>query len=211
MSRKTHHQSEHGDDDTRNESAQGEPDAGGAPAAEAPAGGKDPAALAAERDDLLARLQRVSADYLNYQKRVQKEIAEAREFANAELIKSLLVVLDDMERAMRAAEENHAEDDPLLAGMRLVYDKALDVLARYGLHPIEADGQPFDPTRHEAIMQEPSYLHETPTVLRQFQRGYELRGRVIRPARVAVSSPPELPAEQPRPEESSPWSENEED
>ncbi|HUS48355.1 MAG TPA: nucleotide exchange factor GrpE, partial [Phycisphaerae bacterium] len=81
-------------------------------------------AVKAERDDLLSRLQRVSADYLNYQKRVQKDVARAREFANEELIKALLGVLDDMERALAAARENHARDDPLLAGMQLVHDKA---------------------------------------------------------------------------------------
>ena len=69
-------------------------------------------ALRAERDNLLERLQRVSADYVNYQKRVQRDITEAREFANAELVKSLLPVLDDMERALASARENHGEDDP---------------------------------------------------------------------------------------------------
>ncbi len=164
--------------------------------AQAPAG----ADAAPQREELLGRLQRVSADYLNYQKRMQREMADAREFANAGLIKDLLGVLDDMERALVAAE-NHAEasggrgasaepDSLLLAGMRLVYDKALEVLARYGLKRIEAEGKPFDPTRHEAMMQEPSESHEAPTVLRELQRGYELKGRVIRPARVVVSAAP---------------------
>jgi len=154
---------------------------------------------AGEPNELLGRLQRVSADYLNYQKRMQREMADAREFANAGLIKDLLGVLDDMERALAAAE-NHAEapagrtssaepNNLLLAGMRLVYDKAQEVLARYGLQRIEAEGKPFDPTRHEAMMQQPSESHEVPTVLRELQRGYELKGRVIRPARVVVSGP----------------------
>jgi len=92
-----------------------------------------PEDLQAQRDDLMARLQRVSADYLNYQKRVQRDISEARDFANADLIGELLAMLDDMERALQAARANHGEDDPLLTGMQLVYDKALDVLARHGL------------------------------------------------------------------------------
>ena len=144
---------------------------------------------AAERDDLLARLQRVSADFLNYQKRVQRDISEARQFANAELIRELLGVLDDMERALEAARANHSEDDPLLSGMQLVYGKALEVLGRFGVQRIQAEGQPFDPTRHEAMMQQPSAEHETPTVLGELQRGYELKGRVLRPARVIVSAP----------------------
>lgn len=157
--------------------------------------------LSAERDDLLERLQRVSADYLNYQKRVQKEIAEAREFANADLIKDLLGVLDDMERALEAAEENHAADDPLLAGMHLVYNKALEVLGRYGLTRIPAEGEPFDPICHEAMLQQPSEAHDTPTVLQELQRGYELKGRVIRPARVVVSGPAEAPRGEQEPPE----------
>jgi molecular chaperone GrpE len=165
------------------------------PATEPPAGDagqaqpETPEAVKAERDDLLARLQRVSADYLNYQKRVQREMTEGREFANTNLIRDLLAVLDDMERAMEAARENHA-DDPLLAGMQLVYEKALEVLGRYGLKRIDAEGEPFDPTCHEAMMQQPSEEHETPTVLQELQSGYELKGRVIRPARVVVSGPP---------------------
>jgi len=147
------------------------------------------AALRAERDDLLARLQRLSAEYLNYQKRVRREMAEARQFANADLMKDLLAVLDDMERAMQAAEANHASDDPLLKGMHLVYDKAMEALARHGLRRIEARDRPFDPTCHEAMMQRPSDQHEAPTVVEELQRGYELKGRVLRPARVVVAMP----------------------
>jgi len=150
----------------------------------------DEGSVAAERDDLLARLQRLSADYLNYQKRQQREIAEARGFANAELAKDLLAVLDDMERGMAAAEANHDADDPLLAGMHLVYDKALEALARHGVSPIAAaEGEPFDPLRHEAMMQQPTGGDAGPTVARELQRGYEIRGRVLRPARVIVAVP----------------------
>jgi len=152
----------------------------------------DAKARQGERDDLLARLQRVSADYLNYQKRQQRIITEARDFATADLVRELLAVLDDMERAMAAAQANHDADDPLLAGMKLVYDKALEVLTRHGLRQIDAIGEPFDPQRHEAMMQEPSDAHQEPTVLRQLQRGYELKGRVLRPARVVVSGPPPI-------------------
>ena len=148
-------------------------------------------AVQAERDDLLARLQRVSADYLNYQKRVQRDIAQAHQFANEELIKALLSVLDDMERALAAARENHADDDPLLSGMQLVHDKALETLGGFGLRAIEAVGRPFDPDRHSAMMQEPSRQHPPMTVLRELQRGYALRGRTIRPSAVVVSKAPD--------------------
>lgn len=140
--------------------------------------------LADERGDLLGRLQRLSADYLNYQKRAGREIADAREFANTEIAKDFLAVLDDMERAL----DHAAEDDPLSEGMQLVHDKALEILGRHGLKPIIAQGEPFDPQRHEAMMTEPSGGYDTPTVLKELQRGYEFRGRVLRPTRVIISS-----------------------
>lgn len=144
-----------------------------------------------ERDDLLARLQRLGADYQNYQKRVQKDIANAREFANESLLKDLLSVLDDMDRALAAARENHASDGPLLAGMQMVHDNLLAVLARYGLTPIEAAGLPFDPEKHAALMQQPTDEVPPMTVLQEVQKGYSLKGRTVRPASVIVAKPAE--------------------
>lgn len=142
-------------------------------------------------EDLRARLQRLAADYQNYKKRAAKEKAQAREFANEDLLKQLLPVIDDMERALAAARENHGEDDPFLAGMQLVHDKTLEVLARFGLTTIEAVGKPFDPDRHSALMQEASETVEPMTVLREVQTGYDLKGRTLRPTGVVVSKAPE--------------------
>ena len=147
--------------------------------------------LQEEKPDLLDRLKRLGADYQNYQKRAQRDMAQAREFANEELIKSLLSVLDDMERALAAARENHADDDPLLSGMQLVHDKALETLGGFGLRAIEAVGRPFDPDRHSAMMQETSRQHPPMTVLRELQRGYALRDRTIRPSAVVGSKAPD--------------------
>lgn len=144
-------------------------------------------AVTAERDNLMSRLQRVSADYLNYQKRVQRDIVQAREFANEELIKSLLHVLDDMDRALEHARLNSPANDPLLVGMELVYTKALDTLGRFGLKTMQAQGQPFDPEQHSALMQQPSNEVPPQTVLKELQKGYTLKGRTIRPAHVIVS------------------------
>jgi len=155
---------------------------------QAPARKEELAVLRAERDDLMGRLQRVSADYLNYQKRVRRDITETREFANTELIRNLLGMLDDMERALEAAGVNHAEDDPLLTGMQLVHDKAMETLGKFGLTVIEAVDKPFDPDNHSAMMQEPSDVHPPQTVLRELQKGYQLKGRTIRPAAVVVST-----------------------
>jgi molecular chaperone GrpE len=151
--------------------------------------------LQADRDDLFARLQRTAADYANYQKRVQREMVETRDFANTKLITQLLSVLDDMERAMAAAEESKP-DDPLLVGMQIVHDKALEVLGGFGLEIIEAHGQPFDPESHSAMLQQPSDDHPPHTILQVLQRGYKLKGRTIRPTAVVVSTDPE-PADAP--------------
>ena len=143
-----------------------------------------------ERDELLARLQRLAADYQNYQKRSQKEVSQAREFANENLIKQLLPVLDDMERAMQAAQENAKEDDPLLVGMKLVHDNMLSVLGKFGVEQIEAANQQFNPEMHSAMMQQETAEVEPMTVLQDVQKGYQLKGRTIRPAAVIVAKAP---------------------
>ena len=150
-----------------------------------------PEDLIAERDDLLARLQRVSADYLNYQKRARRDMAEAREFANEALMKSLLGVLDDMERALDAARENHGEDDALFRGMQMVHDKAVETLGQFGLSVIEAAGESFDPAKHAAVMQRPSEEHPPHTVLEELQKGYTFKGRTVRPSSVVVAGQPD--------------------
>lgn len=185
MSRKSRHKEPSG----ASEQTPAKPSGPEHPAAAEPQ--NEPDALRCERDDLLGRLQRLSADYLNYQKRVQRDVAEAREYGNAELIKSLLDVLDDMQRALEAARSNHDEDDPLLQGMQLVYDKAMETLGRYGLTVIKAEGECFDPTRHNALMQEASCEYPPGTVLRELQKGFQLKGRTIRPAAVVVTKAPQ--------------------
>jgi molecular chaperone GrpE len=165
------------------------PDRPGPPEpAEAPGGELE--SLRRERDDLMGRLQRLAADYQNYQKRSAKEQQQARQFANEGLMKELLGVLDDMERALEAARENHPPEDPLLVGTEMVHGKFLAALKHCGLEPIDAEGQPFDPQRHSAMMQEPTDQAEPMTVLRVLQRGYELKGRTLRPAAVVVAQAP---------------------
>jgi molecular chaperone GrpE len=146
--------------------------------------------VAADRDEIYARLQRVTADFQNFQKRMQKERAQERQFANEGLMKSLLPVVDDMERGLETARENHPADDPLLVGMQLVHDKLMQTLEQFGLTAIEAEGKPFDPERHSAMMQQPTDEAEPMTVLRVLQRGYELKGRTLRPAGVVVAQAP---------------------
>ena len=155
-----------------------------------------PMTVEQERDDLHGRLQRLAADYQNFQKRTSREIQQAREFANEQLIKSLLSVLDDMTRALDAARDNHGEEDPLFKGMQLVHDKASEILGNFGLTLIEANpGQAFDPDKHSAMMQQPTADQEHMTILAQVQQGYQLKNRTIRPAGVVVAVKPEEPTE----------------
>ena len=160
-----------------------------------PAAAAEPAdeltALTAERDDLMARLQRVSADFVNYQRRSQQSLDQTREFATDGLIRDMLAVVDNMERGLEAAGSNHADDDPLLTGMQLVHDSLMGVLGRYGLSRIDAVGLPFDPDLHSAMMHQPTDKHPPMTVIQEVQVGYRLKGRTLRPAGVVVAKKPE--------------------
>jgi molecular chaperone GrpE len=151
--------------------------------------------LEKEREDLLERLQRVSADYMNYQKRSQREREEQATFAKADVLRAMLPVLDDMERTLDAARENHGEDDPFYQGIEMVHKHMLDALARFGCQPIVATGQPFNPDLHAAMMQQPTADAEPNTVLQEVQRGYTLGDKTIRPAGVVVAVAMPEPAE----------------
>ena len=156
----------------------------------ADAGGEDEDVAAAELDALRAQadeyrehLQRLQAEFDNYRKRVLKEQTDAVERAAAPAILRLLEVLDDFELALMAATEK-PDFDRFLHGVELVYAKLADTLKAEGLERIEAEGKPFDPQRHEALMQTGDGEHlSVADVLRP---GYTLRGRVLRPAGVRV-------------------------
>jgi len=145
------------------------------------------AALQTERDDLLGRLQRVSADYANYQKRVSRDVEQAREFANESLLKALLPMFDDMERALSAAKDHPDDTASLVKGLQMVHANALTMAAAFGLATIDAAGKPFDPSLHAALLQQPSTTVPPQTVLDVVQKGYTLKGRLLRPAQVIVS------------------------
>jgi molecular chaperone GrpE len=143
---------------------------------------------AIERDEFLNLLQRTRADYANYQKRVQKENESTRRFACQPLVADLLPGLDNLERALSAAESS-ANPTGLLDGVRMVHQQLLDALARHGVRAIEALNKPFDPDFHEALMEQPDADRPAHTVIQELQKGYSLHDRVIRPARVIVSKP----------------------
>jgi molecular chaperone GrpE len=137
-----------------------------------------------EIDEYRAHLQRLQAEFDNYRKRVLREQTAAVEMAAEPVMRRLLEVLDDFELALLHAGED-AESERLLKGVELVYAKLLDALQAEGLQRMDAEGQPFDPSLHEALMQTGEGQGE-PYVAEVFRPGYTLRGRVIRPAGVRV-------------------------
>jgi molecular chaperone GrpE len=138
----------------------------------------------AEVEEYRAHLQRLQAEFDNYRKRVLREQTTAVEMAAEPVMRRLLEVLDDFELAVLHASED-VDPDRLLKGVELVYAKLIDALRAEGLERIEAEGEPFDPAMHEALMQTGEGEGE-PRVAEVFRPGYALRGRVIRPAGVRV-------------------------
>jgi molecular chaperone GrpE len=138
----------------------------------------------AQRDEYLRDLQRLAADFDNFRKRTAREQAAQAQRAHERLVQELLPVLDDLERALDAAEEH--DEDKLVDGVRLVQQALRQALEREGLAEIEADGK-FDPHVHEALLAQPAEDAEQGDVLQVLQRGYRLGDRVLRPARVIVA------------------------
>lgn len=140
-----------------------------------------------EAKDMFDRLARVSADFDNFKKRQTKEKAEAIKFANESVIKEILPVLDNLLRALAAAG---ADGGSLLDGVKLVAKQLEDVLGKFGVVGFDALGQPFDPARHEAVGSRPDAETPAQYVCEEYQRGYLLHDRLLRPAVVVVSQGP---------------------
>ena len=136
-----------------------------------------------ERDDYLGDLQRVAAEFENYRKRVARDQQSLAARAHERLVKELLPVLDDLERALEAATEH--QEAKLEDGVRLVHRELQEALAKEGLSEIETNGR-FDPHVHEALLSQPSDK-EDGAIVDVLQKGYRLGDRVLRPARVVVS------------------------
>ncbi len=166
--------------------------------------------LQKEKDELFEKLQRVSADYANFQKRVPKQIADTIAYEKEKIIKTLLPSLDNFEHTLQNAACAD-EPDVLVKGIRIIYDQMLDILKSHGVEQIKALGEKFDPALHEAMMQQSEPGHEENIVLEEFQKGYKLNTRVIRPSKVIVNKlPSEKNTSQPlsSPEQSQPLPES---
>ena len=154
------------------------------PEPEAPAPEDPLAAVTAERDEYLDLVQRVQADFENYRKRSVRAQERLVAHAHERLVRELLPVLDDLERALEAAERH--EEAQLVEGVKLVEKSLRASLAKEGLAEIDTDG-PFDPHVHEALLTQPSDASASGSILEVVQRGYRFGDRVVRPARVIVA------------------------
>ncbi len=133
------------------------------------------------------RLLRVSAEFENYKKRASREMEEFRKFSNQSLIKEMLSVVDNLELAMKSTNGHKTIDKGLLDGLEMTHKKILKVFEKFNVKPISAKGQPFDPTFHEAVMQEETDEYPGNTVINELQKGYLIHDRLLRPSMVVVA------------------------
>jgi len=155
----------------------------------------------AARDESHNRWLRCRAEVENVQKRAYREMLELRQFQVLPLVRDLLPVLDNLHRALAAAESSQSVED-LVQGMQMVLQQFQGIIAGHSVSPIEAVGETFDPNVHEAIQQRPSADHPPNIILDEVEQGFRMHDRVIRPSKVIVSSqPPAAADETSQPEE----------
>jgi molecular chaperone GrpE len=145
-----------------------------------------------ERDQYIALLKSTRAELENDLKRARKSFEEDKRYAHQAFALGVLQVLDNLERAMAEAKRAN-EKGPLVQGVSMTEAQMRDLLRRHGVTPIEALGKPFDPSLHQALLQQPSAEHPPFTVIGVLEQGYMIHERVLRPANVAVSVAPEKP------------------
>ncbi len=150
------------------------------------------AAAEAERDEAKNRHLRTAADLENFRKRTAREREDMRKYGIDKVVLELLPVIDNLDRALEHAEKSESGISSIIDGVRMVYRQFVTSLEKHGVASFDARGEAFDPTKHEAIQQIESAEHESNTVLEQYQKGYFLHDRLIRPALVAVSKKVEI-------------------
>jgi molecular chaperone GrpE len=143
--------------------------------------------LRSERDQLFERLARATAEYKNSQKRVEAEFDSRIQYANSSLIKAILPTIDNFERAL-SQDATKVDAASILKGMQIMHDQLMVVLKAQKVEEVAPKpGEHFDPTKHEAVMQQPTDQYTEPTVTQLLEKGYIMNGRTIRTAKVAVS------------------------
>ncbi len=146
--------------------------------------------LQKEKDELFARLQRLSADYANFQKRAPKHVADTIAYEKERIIRTLLPALDNFDHTFQNAQVAESIET-FVKGVRIIYDQIIDILKSHGVEQINALGKKFDPSQHEAVLQKAELQQPDGAVLKELQKGYKLNGRVIRASRVVVNKLPE--------------------
>ncbi len=142
-----------------------------------------------EAKETYDRLLRVSADFENYKKRSARELEDFRKYANQTLLKEMLSVVDNLELAINSSNHRKKADKNLMEGLNLTLNEILRVFEKFDVKPIEAQGQKFDPAFHEAVMREETDDFPENTVVSEFQKGYLIHDRLLRPAMVVVAAP----------------------
>jgi molecular chaperone GrpE len=142
--------------------------------------------LAVEKADLQDRLVRARAEFENARKRVERERSDYLQFAAMDLVRDILPVLDDFERALKV----ETADREYARGVELIYQRLYESLKKLGLEPIETEGRKFDPNLHQAVERVEAEDAEDQAILGEFQRGYNFRGKLLRPAMVRVAVRP---------------------
>ncbi|NNK84815.1 MAG: nucleotide exchange factor GrpE [Desulfobacterales bacterium] len=141
-----------------------------------------------ETRETYERFLRISAEFENYKKRSAREMDDFRKFANQSLIKEMLAVVDNLERALTSSNGNSSVDKCMTDGVNLTLREILKVFEKFNVKPIESIGQPFDPNFHQAMMQEETDDYPENTVITELQKGYMIHDRLLRPSMVVVAS-----------------------
>ncbi len=147
--------------------------------------------LNAERASLYDKLLRRQAEFENYRKRVERERGELYQHGRDDVLLQFLPVVDNFERALSSLETSEGDAEALRHGVELIHKQFKDALSKFGLEAVEAVGKTFDPHVHEAVTTEATDKHKENTVIQEFQRGYRIGDRLLRPAKVKVASSPE--------------------
>lgn len=148
-------------------------------------------ALSTERSSLYDQLLRRQAEFENYRKRVERERSQTYQRGRDDVLVQFLPVVDNFERALESLERSEGDAEALRHGVELIHRQFKDALSKFGLEPVESVGHTFDPHVHEAVTTEPTDKHKENTVIEEFQRGYKIGDRLLRPAKVKVASSPE--------------------
>lgn len=141
-----------------------------------------------EAKDNYDRFVRVSAEFENYKKRASREMSEFKKYANEMMVRALLPVVDNLERAIESSGDDERANSCVVEGIEMTLKEILKILDHFGIKQVESLGQPFNPEFHEAILREESDEYPENTVIKELQKGYLMHERLIRPAMVVISA-----------------------